>query len=59
MTTMLDRREAVKALALLPIAFRWDLSVSQLERAAQVFRDAPRREKPVRPARAATLTGPT
>ena len=40
MTTMLDRREAVKALALLPIAFRWDLSVSQVERAAQVFRDA-------------------
>ena len=39
MTTTLDRREAVKALALLPIAFSWDLSESQLERAAQVFRD--------------------
>lgn len=39
MTTTLDRREAVKALALLPIAFSWDLSASQLERAAQVFRD--------------------
>jgi hypothetical protein len=38
MTTTLDRREAVKALALLPIAFSWDLSASQLERAAQVFR---------------------
>jgi gluconate 2-dehydrogenase gamma chain len=39
MTTTLDRRGAVKALALLPIAFSWDLSASQLERAAQVFRD--------------------
>ncbi len=39
MTTTLDRREAVKALALLPFAFSWDLSESQLERAAQVFRD--------------------
>jgi len=39
MTTTLDRREAVKALALLPIAFSWDLSEAQLERAVQVFRD--------------------
>lgn len=35
--TTLDRREAVKALALLPFAFSFDLSVAQRERAAQVF----------------------
>ena len=37
MTTTLDRREAVKALALLPFAFSWDLSKSQLERATEAF----------------------
>jgi len=37
MTTTLDRREAVKALALLPFAFSWDLSKSQLERATTAF----------------------
>jgi hypothetical protein len=35
--TTLDRREAVKALALLPFAFAWDLTAPQLERAASVF----------------------
>jgi len=35
--TTLDRREAVKALALLPFAFAWDLSAPQLARAASVF----------------------
>jgi len=35
--TSLDRREAVKALALLPFAFAWDLSAPQLERAAAAF----------------------
>ena len=35
--TTVDRREAVKALALLPFAFAWDLSAPQLERAAAVF----------------------
>jgi hypothetical protein len=39
--TTLDRREAVKALALLPFAFAWDLSAPQLERAASVFNAAP------------------
>lgn len=37
MTTSLDRREAIKALALLPLAFKWDLSAPQLERAAKAF----------------------
>ena len=35
--TTLDRREAVKALALLPFAFAWDLTAPQLERATSVF----------------------
>jgi gluconate 2-dehydrogenase subunit 3-like protein len=35
-----DRREAVKALALLPFAFAWDLTAPQLERAASVFAGA-------------------
>jgi hypothetical protein len=35
--TTLDRREAVKALAMLPFAFAWDLSPSQLERAGAAF----------------------
>jgi gluconate 2-dehydrogenase gamma chain len=35
--TTFDRREAVKALAMLPFAFAWDLSPSQLERAAAAF----------------------
>ncbi len=38
--TTIDRREAVKALALLPFAFSFDLSVAQRERAAQVFAKA-------------------
>ena len=38
MTATLDRREAVKALALLPFAFSWDLSKSQLEHATEAFR---------------------
>lgn len=33
----MDRREAVKALALLPLAFSWDVTSPQLERAARVF----------------------
>lgn len=33
----LDRREVVKALALIPFAFKWDLSAPQLERAATLF----------------------
>jgi gluconate 2-dehydrogenase gamma chain len=33
----MDRREAVKALALLPFAFSWDITTTQLERAAGVF----------------------
>ena len=33
----MDRREAVKALALLPFAFSWDLSAAQMERAANAF----------------------
>src|SRR5829696_7529412 len=33
----MDRREAVKALALLPFAFSWDLTSPQLERASRVF----------------------
>jgi hypothetical protein len=33
----MDRREAVKALALLPFAFSWDLTTPQIERAARVF----------------------
>jgi hypothetical protein len=35
--TTVDRREAVKALTLLPLAFAWDLTAPQLERAATVF----------------------
>lgn len=35
--TTIDRREAVKALALLPFAFSFDLSAAQRERVAQVF----------------------
>jgi gluconate 2-dehydrogenase gamma chain len=37
--TTLDRRDAVKALALLPFAFSFDLSAPQLERARQAFAD--------------------
>ncbi len=37
----MDRREAVKALALLPFAFSWDLTTPQLERAASVFAAPP------------------
>ena len=33
----MDRREAVKALALLPFAFSWDLTPPQIERASAVF----------------------
>ena len=33
----MDRREAVKALALFPFAFSWDLSAAQMERAANAF----------------------
>jgi hypothetical protein len=33
----LDRREAVKALALIPFAFAWDVSTPSLSRAATVF----------------------
>jgi hypothetical protein len=33
----MDRREAVKALALLPFAFKWDVTVPQLERASRAF----------------------
>ena len=33
----MDRREAVKALALLPFAFSWDLTAPQIERALAVF----------------------
>jgi hypothetical protein len=33
----MDRREAVKALALLPFAFKWDLTAPQIERASAVF----------------------
>ena len=33
----MDRREAVKALAMLPFAFSWDLSAAQLERAVDAF----------------------
>jgi len=40
MTTTLDRREAVKALALLPFAFSWDLSKTQLERATEALHAA-------------------
>ncbi|MEO8192228.1 MAG: gluconate 2-dehydrogenase subunit 3 family protein [Gemmatimonadales bacterium] len=36
----IDRREAIKALALLPFALTWDLSGPQLARAATVFTDA-------------------
>jgi hypothetical protein len=39
--TTVDRREAVKAFALLPFAFAWDLTAPQLERAASVFKTAP------------------
>jgi gluconate 2-dehydrogenase gamma chain len=39
--TTVDRREAVKAFALLPFAFAWDLTAPQLERAASVFNAAP------------------
>lgn len=37
----MDRREAVKALALLPFAFSWDLTAPQIERAAAVFTAPP------------------
>ncbi len=37
--TTLDRREAIKALALIPFAFSFDLSAPQLERAAQAMTD--------------------
>jgi hypothetical protein len=33
----MDRREAVKALALIPFAFSWDLTAPQMERASRVF----------------------
>lgn len=33
----MDRRDAVKAMALLPFAISWDLSVPQIERATRVF----------------------
>ena len=33
----MDRRDAVKALALIPFAFKFDLTSSQVERAADVF----------------------
>lgn len=33
----MDRREAVKALALLPFAFSWDLTTPQIERASRAF----------------------
>lgn len=33
----IDRREAIKALALLPFAVSWDLSAPQVERAVRVF----------------------
>jgi hypothetical protein len=39
--TTVDRRDAVKALTLLPLAFAWDLTAPQLERAASVFNAAP------------------
>jgi gluconate 2-dehydrogenase gamma chain len=39
--TTVDRREAVKALSLLPFAFAWDLTAPQLERAMSVFNAAP------------------
>lgn len=35
----MDRREAVKALALIPFAFSWDLSAPQLARAGQALAD--------------------
>ena len=35
--TTVDRRNAVKAMALLPFAFAWDLTAPQLERATSVF----------------------
>jgi len=35
--TTVDRRDAVKALALLPFAFAWDLTAPQIERATSVF----------------------
>ena len=37
----MDRRDAVKALAMLPFAFSWDLSQSQVERAARAFAAPP------------------
>jgi hypothetical protein len=37
----MDRRDAVKALAMLPFAFSWDLSKSQVERAARAFAAPP------------------
>jgi hypothetical protein len=33
----MDRREAIKALALIPFAFKFDVTSSQIERAADVF----------------------
>jgi len=39
--TTVDRRDAVKALALLPFAFAWDLTAPQLERATSVFNAPP------------------
>jgi gluconate 2-dehydrogenase gamma chain len=33
----LDRRDAVKALAMLPLAFKWNLTAPQVERASKAF----------------------
>ena len=41
-----DRRDAIKALALLPFAFSWDLSAPQLARAATVFVNDPANAPP-------------
>ena len=33
----MDRRDAVKALAMLPFALSWDLTAPQIERASRLF----------------------
>ena len=50
----MDRREAVKALALLPFAFSWDFTLPQLERASSAFTPA----VPSAPAYAPTFFSP-
>ncbi|HEX2721440.1 MAG TPA: gluconate 2-dehydrogenase subunit 3 family protein [Gemmatimonadaceae bacterium] len=42
----MDRRDAVKALAMLPFALKWDLTAPQLERASRAFQ-VPQGTKPV------------